>query len=839
MKKLTRKIRLSPPYPFPPFRSVLYVCVLLLSICLFSLQSAAAGPAAPITLSVSFTGTTCGNANGKIQVTATGGTPPYTYAVNSNPVQSFGTFTNLPAGPYTITVTDALSSVATTAVTLTNTFNGPTALTAQALRPSGCEGRDGSLTFSVTGGTPPYKYTVDRVNFQTSNHFANLTAGSYYAYAEDANGCRTPDNWQSYTNVPENCPMYQSGQNLSYNCDPFRSYLALLNVGGGTAPYTYSLDGLNYQASNSFFPAPEGLHTIWIKDATGLIALYSVGVVDRCPILFNVSTVTVDATCGVNGQITISASNGTAPYTYSINGAPFQSNNVFPALAPGSYTMRVMDANTQIMSKLVIVKNNCMTVSAFSAFATCGNNNGTITMTASNGLPPYSYSLDNINFTVQNHFTNVSPGQYTVVVRDAANNTSASSVVVGNIAGPQAGNITATAATCANNDGSLLLSAQGGTAPVQYSINGGAFKSSPSFGQLAGGQYTFVMKDANGCTATGSATVPLVNNLVIDAGNNKTICEGESLRLQVNTNAVNISWTPSATLDNAANPSPLATPAITTKYYVSASTGNCTIDDSVTVNVLPAPVADAGEDVQICYGADAMLAGSGGVTASWTPSTFLDDARSFQTAVTKPLHSTEYTLQVKDANGCASIQGDRITVHVTPPAEIFAGNDTSIAIGQKIDLAARDVNGAGFSQYRWSPATGLDNPFAQHTQASPQKNATYYVRGITAAGCEGTDTINIKVFLRSDIYVPNAFTPNGDGRNDVLYVVPVGIKQFHYFILYDRWGNIVFRTANPSEGWNGMLAGVKKDPATFVWAASGIDFGGNMISRRGTLTLIR
>jgi gliding motility-associated-like protein len=805
----------------------------------FFTTRATGGLLPPITLSITQVNTTCQASNGRIQVTASGGTAPYAYSINGNPPQSFGTFANLPPGTYDITVTDALSVVAMTTVTLTNTFQPPVALTASAVRPSDCTTPDGTLTFGVVGGAPPYQYTVDRVHFQSSNFFSGLNAGAYFAYAVDANGCTTPDNAISTTVVPENCSIWQNGQNLSAVCFPFQSNLGLMNVDGGTPPYSYSLDGINYQSSYLFFPLPEGLYTVHIKDATGKIALFSVGVVDHCSQAFDVSTTEVDAHCGNNGQITVNASYGTPPYTYSINGSSFGATNVFSNLAAGNYTIRVMDADLQVASKFLIIKSNCLSIATSTTKAICGGYNGAITANASNGTAPYSYSIDNINYHSQNEFKGLAGGTYTVYVKDATNSMASASVTVTDVAGPVAGSTAITSATCANNDGTILLSASGGTAPLQYSIDGTTFQGSPSFKNVASGLYNTAIRDANGCVVGQPATVPLVNNLTIDAGSDETICEGKFTTLKLNTNAAHVSWSPAASLNDAAAFTPLASPMLSTKYYVTASTGNCSVKDSVVINVSPAPIAYAGEDVVTCYGGNAMLSGNGGMVASWTPSTFLNSTSVFDVVVTQPDHSLTYTLNVTDNKGCTSLVGDEVNVVVTPPSIVFAGNDTSIAAGQSITLNAVDVNGAGFTKYVWTPSSTLNDGFTQRPISAPQQNTMYIVKASTPIGCEGVDTINVKVFLHTDIYVANAFTPNGDGRNDVLYAVPIGIKEFKYLMVFDRWGNIVFRTADSAKGWDGRLSANRKDSGTYVWVTSGIDFAGNVVVRKGTVTLIR
>jgi gliding motility-associated-like protein len=107
------------------------------------------------------------------------------------------------------------------------------------------------------------------------------------------------------------------------------------------------------------------------------------------------------------------------------------------------------------------------------------------------------------------------------------------------------------------------------------------------------------------------------------------------------------------------------------------------------------------------------------------------------------------------------------------------------------------------------------------------------------AGCEARDDINIKVFIKPDLYVPTAFTPNGDGLNDYSVVIPAGIKELKYFKIFNRWGEMVFSTKDALKGWDGIYKGQLQPTAVFVWETLAIDYNGNTIFKKGTVTLIR
>jgi gliding motility-associated-like protein len=390
-----------------------------------------------------------------------------------------------------------------------------------------------------------------------------------------------------------------------------------------------------------------------------------------------------------------------------------------------------------------------------------------------------------------------------------------------------------------NNDGKINVLASSGTSPYQYSVDGTNFQLAGQFNNLQSGNYSASLKDARGCIATNSAVISVTNNLALVMNKDTTICEGGSAMLHPSSNGTVFTWIPSTGLNNPNKLTVTASAVTTTKYYLSATLGACSAIDSVMVFVNPAPVAFAGNDTTICYGQSAQLNGTGGINYSWSPSTYLTNNSQKNPVAVKPSVTTTYSLTVSDINHCQSILPSTVAIHVTPPAKVFAGNDTSIAIGQPLQLYALDVNNSGFVSYSWSPGFALSSSSISNPILIGEKEMTYTVTAVTQAGCEGSDDITIKVYQGPEIYVPTAFTPNGDGHNDRLRAIPVGIKEFKYFIVYNRWGQKVFYTTDASKGWDGTVSGMPQDTYSFVWIAEGIDYKGNLIQRKGTVTLIR
>jgi gliding motility-associated-like protein len=483
-----------------------------------------------------------------------------------------------------------------------------------------------------------------------------------------------------------------------------------------------------------------------------------------------------------------------------------------------------------------------LTIDSTSTMAgTCGLPNGSITMYVSGGTKPYQYSDDGgVTWQTSNTFTNLAGGVYSMYVEDATlpiPNTQSVGVALGNIAGPTAFLETADA-TCANNDGEIDVLILSGTPPFQFSVNGGPYETGNLIGGLSFGNQSITIKDNNGCLITESTNIPLNDNLSLGMGPGATICQGTSTPLTVATNATAFSWSPAAGLDNPNVAQPNASPAATTTYTVSAALGVCVMTGTETITVLPAPVAMATGSDTICYGQSVQLEGSGGVSYQWSPATYLSSTTIPNPVVQTPQKSLTYALNVTGANGCTSIQPAVVMVEVTTPV-VFAGYDTAVLIGQTLPLDAVDIDNSGFTNFQWSPALGLDNPSIQNPVATITGDITYTVTASTPTGCSATASIKIIAVTVSDIAVPNAFTPNGDGHNDVLRVHLIGIKDFKYFRVFNRWGQQVFFSSDPGAAWDGTVAGQVQPLGTYVWMALGLDFSGRAVAREGTVILVR
>ncbi len=398
-----------------------------------------------------------------------------------------------------------------------------------------------------------------------------------------------------------------------------------------------------------------------------------------------------------------------------------------------------------------------------------------------------------------------------------------------------------TASGCTQNIGTITVTGSSGTAPYSYSIDGVNFQNSNLFSGLAVGSYTVTIRDAIGCKNTQLVTVPFngINTVTVSAGPGATICESASATLAATSNASSYSWSPTIGLSNPTILNPVASPVVTTKYYITAVSGVCSRVDSLIVNVNAAPIANPGPDEFICNGKSTQLNGSGGVIYTWLPSTYLDNSNISNPNVINPVNQITYTLNVIDVNGCKSLNTATVKITVRQPEKLFIGNDTTIAINQPLKLTAVDVNNTGFTNYSWLPAYGLNNNLIKSPTAILDRDITYTVLASTLENCIGKDTVNIKVYEGPEIYVPTAFTPDGNNSNDILRAFPVGLKEFKYFAVFNRYGQRVFYTTNANVGWDGKVLGKDQNTGSYVWIAEGIDYKGSAIVSKGTVVLIK
>lgn len=349
----------------------------------------------------------------------------------------------------------------------------------------------------------------------------------------------------------------------------------------------------------------------------------------------------------------------------------------------------------------------------------------------------------------------------------------------------------------------------------------------------------YVNLNDNGCQNRDSVHVRVTSGVNLIARADTTICLGDPVQLFATTNGLSFNWTPAATLNNPNVINPIATPAATsTTYQVTAFVGSCSAVDDVTINTVPYPVANAGPDQTICYNGEAQLNGNhNGNQFSWSPTSYLNNPNILN-PISYPPRSITYVLTVYDNKGCPKPGHDTVVITVLPKVRAYAGRDTSVVVGQPLQLGA-----SGGTSYLWIPSTYLNNHTIQNPIAifpAPVDSFKYKLVASNIAGCTDTASITVRVYaVNPTVFVPTAFTPNGDGLNDAVRPISVGIRRINYFSIYNRWGERVFITTEDKKGWDGRISGVLQSSNVFVWMVQAEDYLGNKIFLKGTVALIR
>lgn len=410
-------------------------------------------------------------------------------------------------------------------------------------------------------------------------------------------------------------------------------------------------------------------------------------------------------------------------------------------------------------------------------------------------------------------------------------------------------------------------------------------------------QFYVTVFDSAGCSGIDSTTVFIYPPPQVIVSDDTSVCTGTSASLLAS-GGISYTWSPSSTLSNPIIADPLALPDTITTYVVTVTDSNgCDASDSVQVGLLALPQPTVSADTVICKFTAATLTASGGVTYLWSNGTAGD------TSIVFPLTDSTFSVVVTDSNGCSgtasvnvsialeslTIEGDTqicigdftvltgngaltylwistgdtsasitvspssdttvvligftgtcfdtasVPVQVSPLPNADAGPNAFIDLGSGITL-----NVSGGSSALWSPGNSLSCTACLSTEATPADTTTYFVTVTDANGCSATDSVTVFVIPPDEVFIPNAFTPNGDGLNDELLPVLSGNTATKSLSVFNRWGQQVFFTTSPGTGWDGSYQGKPEDIGVFVYFFSGVNVvTGKEIVKQGNVLLLR
>ncbi|MET3885507.1 gliding motility-associated C-terminal domain-containing protein [Niastella sp. OAS944] len=327
----------------------------------------------------------------------------------------------------------------------------------------------------------------------------------------------------------------------------------------------------------------------------------------------------------------------------------------------------------------------------------------------------------------------------------------------------------------------------------------------------------------------------------IDAGNPIVVCRDQPKLLQAS-GAVNYKWSSTGNLSCTTCSSIMVNPTSTVKYYVEGESAfGCKATDSVLVTVQqPFTVAVNNGDT-ICIGETYRLQASGTDLYNWTPAIGLDNAQN-ASPIAKPQTTTLYQVIGKDKNNCFADTA-YVPVVVYPYPTITLEKEKTVIVGTSVKL--QPTLSADVVSINWSPADWLSCTNCAAPVSTPKQTIQHKLQVANEGGCVTESSVTLLVVCNGEnIFIPNTFSPNGDGNNDVFFPRGKGISYIQRFRVYNRWGEEIFKqlafyTNDASKGWDGTYKGAPVNEDVFVYVVEVVCENGQALTFKGDVTLIR
>jgi gliding motility-associated-like protein len=779
--------------------------------CTFPATVTVTQPAPVVPISVSQFNTTC-NAlcNGSADIFMGGGNAPFTYLWSDG--QTTQTASNLCPGNYSVTVTDANGCTGTQTYTITQP---PPIMITSSVVNADCAMSNGSATATPTGGVGNYTYSWNTAPMQNTPTASNLSAGTYIVTITDGNNCMNTD---TVTVINPNAPTATSSS-TNVSCFGGADGTATGNVNGGTAPYTYSWNSTPAQNTLTANTLPAGSYTLTVTDDAGCVVTTSVSLTEPPAIALAVAGFAETCTNSCDGQAVVIPSGGVGMYTFAWSPSG-GTNPGATGLCTGIYTVTVTDGNGCVSSDTAHVNQPPpVAVTMSSTSSICGSATASATATGSGGAGNFTYMWSPGAQTTST-ISNLATGNYIVTATDQNGCAITDSVTVISTA-PVLAAASATNITCNGLcDGSAGVTSVTGTPPYNYLWAPGG-NTTASVTNLCAGNYLVAVTDSNGCADSVQLTVVEPPLLTVTAATNPSaICIGQSATLSSvaagGTGSYTYGWSPGNMTGNSVN----VTPTSTNQYTVGVTDANgCTNIDTVTVTVngLPAVCLTAGEP----SGCEPFCVQFTNCSPSATNCTWDFGDGNFYTGCTPPVHcymdpgTYAVQLTVTDNNGCVNsspANANSILVYPQPVAG-FTMSTTATSIFEPVVFFTDQSTGA----VNWLWDFGDPNDATTSTQQNPSHaysdTGMFCVRLIVSSPDNCTDTMENCLVVQPEFtfFIPNCFTPDGDGLNEYFNGSGIGIVKYQLWI-FDRWGNMIYttgETTNPETAipWDGKANG--------------------------------
>jgi gliding motility-associated-like protein len=590
------------------------------------------------------------------------------------------------------------------------------------------------------------------------------------------------------------------------------------------------------------------MYTITVTDINGCALSDSALVTQPPAIVLNTSS--SPAYCQLpTGSASVTASGGTGSFTYLWQPG-MQTTSVINNILPGIYTVTVTDANSCTQSATITITNTPGVTASVSniVMPLCNVScDGSVTAVATGGFAPYQYSWNSTPSQTNATANNLCAGNYMVIITDTASCADTAMVTL-TAPAPLLLSAGTVPPICIGQSATLSATASGGTLPYSYSWA----PSGPVVSPTVTTTYTVTVTDGHGCQASPQQVTVVVNPpLAVSISGNALVCMNSLATLLATGSGGNggpytYSWQPTG----STGPSCTDHPSMNTVYTVTL-TDNCTALSATAtfaITVPPLPVATFTTDDTTGCG---HLCVNFTNTTPNTQSVFWSFSDGFTSTALNPNHcfqagTFDATLIVTDNNGCrdtATAPG-LLIVHSNPVADFTLGPQPTTILEPNIcftDHSTPDVISWywNFDDQNDQTTSNVQNPC--HAYSDTGKYCTSLIV-TNQYGCWSTSMNCLYIEPYFTLYVPNAFTPNDDGLNDIFLPVGDDVDPDNYeLMIYDRWGNLIFSTTTWGEGWNGIAKGGTRlsQIDTYVWKINLKDHAGQRHRLYGHVSIIK
>ncbi len=697
---------------------------------------------------------------------------------------------------------------------------------------------DAVIHAQAVGGTLPINYTWSTNVTGTTDSIANLAPGTYSVTTSDAYSCTG----SATTAISEPPQLSYSANFTNILCNGDSNGTIAVTPTGGTPAYHYNWNPAQPDAATAT-GLPAGPYSITVTDSRGCSVSLS-GPINE-PTAITVAIAKTNATCetSLDGTAIATVNGGITPYTYAWDG--ITGDTSISTLDDSTHTLVVTDGNNCTVSTTFVIDTVYkLHISVTSTGALCfGGNDGTAIVTPLNGTAAFTYLWTPSGQTTA-AATALPAGTYNVSVTDSKHCVASDSTIVTQPTQISL-SLTHTDPLCTGiSNGTADVSATGGTGSYTYDwayLPGGPDNSSLT--GIPAGVYTITATDANNCTAQDSVTLTNPPSMDVQVSKNEITCANAmdgSVEISVSggTQPITFAWSNGSSAAAISNLAP--------GNYIVTVADNNGCDTALTVSFTAPPlisIATLNIDSVSCPGytdGAIQVSGTGGTPGTPAPYEYSIDGVSFQVSQNFALlPAGSYHLIIRDMQGC-TMDTTLIVYEPVKPVLTILPQDSTIKLGQSLTLVSSlsDYTAADINFYSWSPTTGLACFDCATVLAAPYTATTYNLTVNYLAGCSVSQTVAVYVGNGEDFYIPNAFTPNGDGNNDVFDIYGFGMSKVNLRV-FNRWGEKVYDSQNQWGGWDGTYKGQMQYPGVYTYEVEGVYLNGKTRFRKGTITLIR